>query len=375
MDGHWPRGYACGMAIVVEGFTVIVRLDRISGRLSHPTFEVPNSTALFDDHLWRCAFMTDADAHAFSSYLGKLGMNVEPGPDCDVVLIDEFDIPSEPPGGWLRVARWEKAVIAWRAGTELDTVVAREGWDPKKGSGLMRVATKDAQHLEFLGSKDGVETYLDKELGKEVYVGRTKSPVEVKFEAAKAVIVANFKNPGEPPVSGETASAVSTAVAGLEQLLTLDPNRWDIIWLHGKGLMALGKLSEAYGSFRRAFDLEQTIEAVPRELAGVCLELGKFEEAVTVAQQAVALAPSNPATLGNLALAQLLAQQLLAAKASNSKALELDPNDHINLLVQRVIDEVRSGARPQPMALRDLTKPATANTRLNEPKKPFWKFW
>lgn len=159
------------MAIVVEGFTVVVRLDRIQGRLTHPTFEVPNSTALFDDDLWRCAFMSEADARSFLHYLGRLGLKVEPGPECEAVLVDEFEVVEGRHCEWLNLARWEKSVIGWRVGTEPDNVLAREGWDPKKGSGLTRRNLGSMDHLELLGEQDGVETYLNRETGQKGLLG------------------------------------------------------------------------------------------------------------------------------------------------------------------------------------------------------------
>lgn len=208
------------MAVVIEGFTVLVRLDRIQGRLSHPTFAIPNSTALFDDHLWRCAFMAEADARAFIHYLGKLGMKVEPGPECEAVLVDEFGDTDQQPCDWINIAKWEKAVIAWRAGTDPVKVVAHGGWDPHKGSGLTREAA-NAKHLEFLTKKDGVETYLNTETGKKVYIGRPKLSVDVMFESASQVIKSNLVDPGGRPVSGPVADSVSKAVSDLEQLLSL----------------------------------------------------------------------------------------------------------------------------------------------------------
>ena len=365
------------MAVVIEGYTVLVRLDRIQSRLSHPTFEIPNSTALFDDHLWRCAFMAEADARRFVDYLGKLGMKVEPGPDCEALIVDEFDVATRQPCEWLNITMWAKAVIAWRAGTELTTVMAREGWDPQKGSGLTREAVGNAKHLEFLGEKDGVETYLNTDIGKKVYVGRSKLSVDVIFERSCQVIKSNFVDPGGSPLSGPVADSVSKAVLDLEQLLSLDATRWNVLWFHGKGLVALGRTAEAYESFRKAFELEQGVEAVLRELAGVCLELAKFDEAVAVAERAAELSPADPATLGNLALAQLMAGQVTNAKVSSSKALSIDPDDRINRLVGSVIDEVSSGTRDQPKTLGDLTKPTKAKNAKNakNAKKPFWMFW
>lgn len=356
------------MAVVIEAYTIVVRLDCIQGRLSHPTFEIPNSTALFDDHLWRCAFMAEGDARSFLNYLGKLGMKVEPGPDCEAVLVDEFELDGQPACPWLSVAKWDKSAIAWRTGTEPKSVIAREGWNPSEGSGLTREAVGNTDHLELLGEKDGVETYLNKNTGKKVYASRTQSPAEAMFDRAAKVIQANLVNPGGRPATGETAESVSKAVAELGHLLSLDPTRWNVLWLHGKGLMALGRLEEAYESLHKAYDSERNVEAVPRELAGICLELGKFEEAVAVAEQATLLSPEDAGSLGNLAIAQLLAGKVLEAKRSSASALEVDPDDKINLQMRRLILEVANGDRPQPQSLRELTQPAAR-------KKPFWKFW
>jgi tetratricopeptide (TPR) repeat protein len=360
------------MAIVIEGFTVVVRLECTQGRFSHPTFDLPNSTALFDEHLWRCAFMAEADARSFLDYLGTLGMKVEPGADCEAIVVDEFDGAESAPCGWLRVAKWDRAVVAWRTGTKPETVVAREGWDPQKGSGLKRGSNESIKHLEFLGYQDGVETYLNNNTGQRLYVGRTSSPADAKFEKASHVISANFVNPGQMPLVGNAADAVAGAVSDLEGLLSLDVSKWNVHWFCGKGLMSLGKHSEAFDAFSRAYQLEQGVEAVSRELAGVCLELGKFDEAVVIAERAATIAPDNAETIGNLALAQLLAGKLLEATASSAKALELDPKDRINLRVRRILDEIVAGTRPQPKTLRDLS---TAASSPKTPQKPFWKFW
>ncbi len=125
--------------------------------------------------------MSEADAGSFLDYLGMLGMKVEPGPDCEALLVDELSMGKELPCEWLNMGKWDKAVIAWRAGTRPDKVIAREGWDPKKGSGLTHGHIRKMDHLEFLGEEDGVETYLNTETDQKVYLARTKSPPDKMF--------------------------------------------------------------------------------------------------------------------------------------------------------------------------------------------------
>jgi len=132
--------------------------------------------------------------------------------------------------------------------------------------------------------------------------------------------------------------------------------------------MALGDYESAYQSFRRAYEIQADVEAISRELAGVCLELGRFDEAVEVARSSAGLAPDNAEVLGNLSVALLMAGDMDLARKSIDAAIRIDPGDQINKNVKRIIGQVASGKRPAPSKLSDLTKPIPR-------KKPFWKFW
>jgi Flp pilus assembly protein TadD len=104
-----------------------------------------------------------------------------------------------------------------------------------------------------------------------------------------------------------------------------------------------------------------------RELAGVCLALGKFAEAVRVAERAVVLHPDNYELLGNLAVAHLLSGNVGAAQKSVRAGLELEWRDATNVYLRQVIQDVASGRRPPPKSMSELeTKPQ---------RKKFWQFW
>ena len=53
---------------------------------------------------------------------------------------------------------------------------------------------------------------------------------------------------------------------------------------------------------------------IVRELAGTCLELGKFDDGVELTERAVALHPDNHELLANLALAHLLTGRVKAGQ-------------------------------------------------------------
>ncbi|MEM7010264.1 MAG: tetratricopeptide repeat protein, partial [Verrucomicrobiota bacterium] len=302
--------------------------------------------------------------------LEQLDLNISQGPDSDAVLVDEFDESIDPYCEWLQTGRWEKAVIAWKAGTQPKTVSAREGWDPKVGSGLEFRGPDSIRDLEFLRLDDGIEVYMDRTTGKEVYISRTSTSVDALFSAASQVVRDNFISPGQKPLTGDAARVVADAVEQLAKVNSEVPDWWNALWHYGKGQLALGNHESAYDAFRKAYALEQNVEAIPRELAGVCLELGKFDEAVAIAEKAAALSPDSAPVLGNLAVSYLLAGRVDEAQRTIGAAAKLDPEDPTNLVISRLTQEVADGRRPQPRSFADLSKPVTPKA-----KKPFWKFW
>jgi tetratricopeptide (TPR) repeat protein len=208
------------------------------------------------------------------------------------------------------------------------------------------------EHLEFLRLEGTVEVYQDKNSGEEVYIGRTKPSPEAVFKVAAKIITENMINPGQTSLKDRAAEDVAKAIKELEEVAKEFPNFWRVHWFLGKGQQAIGDIEESYKAFKRAWELEQENEAVPRELGGACLELGKAKEAVEVGEKAAALQPDNPES----ACAYLVAARLDEALTTINAALKLAPDDSVNRHLQSVIDDVRSGAIPQPARLRDLTQ-------------------
>lgn len=351
------------MAIPIEGFSVVAQLERIQYLLDKNSIEIPNATALADKHVWRCSFMAHADAQRFVESLEGLGLNTSQGPDSDVVIATEFDRSIEPYCEWLRIGVWEKAVIAWKEGTKTETVTAREGWDPKVGSGLEFHDPSSMHFLEFLRLEDNVEVLLNKKTGNEVYIGRTSTPVDALFTTASEVICKHFVTAGEPSLSGSAANEVAEAARKIEQVLSVTPDWWNAQWFYGKSQLALGNYESAYKAFKHAYESERSVEAILRELAGVCLELKKFEEAVKVAETALALDPANAELLGNLAVAFILSGRTEHARKAVEAATKIDPEDRINQTISRVLSEIEEGRRALPESLHDLSKPAKPKKR------------
>ncbi|MGE3241516.1 MAG: tetratricopeptide repeat protein [Pirellulales bacterium] len=356
------------MAVPIEGFSVVAQRDRIQHLLDDGQFVAPNATALADDHLWRCSFMVREDAAKCLSTLQDLGVNCNQGPDSDAVVINEFDRAIEPYCEWLMIATWDKAVIGWLAGTEPRSVIARDGWDPSVGSGLTFHGGQNDDRLELLRVEGNIEVFRDKESGREVYTGRSTAPVQSLFGAASSIVTKYWRSDHESPLVGDAVGELQQAIEMLNRVIDEAPQFWEAHLYKGKASSALGDVEGAYNAFRRSHELEPNERLILQELAGVCLELGKFTEAVDHAQQAVAFQPDNHELIGNLALAQLLAGNIAAAQNSINAALKLGPNDQITSDVGELIRDVASNQRPLPQSLIEAQSPPKQKTS-------FWRFW
>jgi tetratricopeptide (TPR) repeat protein len=355
------------MAVTIEGYSVVAQRERMEHLLEAGDVPTPNATALGDAHLWRCCFMVYQDARDYCAQLESLGLNVSQGPDSDVVIIDEYERTAEPYCEWLVTAQWENAVIAWLAGTDPKKLTVREGWTPQKGSGLQRGEAIGLSELELLGLDGNVEVYRHKQTGKKHYIGRTSTPADSMFQLATQTIRSHWRQPGQPPLTGKPASDVQDALEILQKCVAERPDEWRLHWFLGKGRAFLGDPPAAYESFRRAYDLACDEEPISRELAGICLELGKAEEAVGYAERSATVHPDNHEVIANLALTHLMAGNPTAAAKSIQAALKLAPNDDANRAIAGLINDVIGGRRLAPAKLSDV---------YGSPRpKRWWQFW
>ena len=212
---------------------------------------------------------------------------------------------------------------------------------------------------------------MDKRSGAEVYLGRTRTP-EALFQTACEAIRPHFKIPGEAPITGDDADEVNSAVADLEKLISDYPDFSQAMFFCGKGYIALGQYGAAYRHFAKGYDLEPNVEGYARELGGVCLELGKFDEAVVIGEKAAALKPDDRETLGNLSIIYLMAERTDAARKAIHSALKIDPDDKVNQNLLALIESVANGEHPQPKSMKDIR---VGEEESDKAKKPFWKFW
>ena len=345
------------MAIAIEGFSVIAKKASLEGIGGVDAFRdrVPNNTLIEDDELARCAFMTEPDAREFLQSLFLLGLDTASPNDADVLMICEHTQEMTPPCRWLQVAQFKKRLVGWLEGVEPQSIIAPEGWDPEKESTLQWATTEEAsQRLRFLRRDDKVEVFLDQQTGKEVYIGRTGMPLDAMYEEARDFVFEHLRQPGAPPIDAEQEAEMRRVVEMLQIICERRPESWSGHWLLGKAWHALGDSELAHRSLSHAFELEKDEAAVTRELAGICLELGKSQEAVVAAEAAVSQAPDDAELQSNLALAYLIDGRLPEATKASEAAVQNAPDDPINQAVARLVEEVKANQRPQPRRLADL---------------------
>lgn len=160
------------------------------------------------------------------------------------------------------------------------------------------------------------------------------------------------------PESAEGERARRDITEGIERLravIAINPKNWAAHWMIGKGYQALGQRESAYAAFKASWDIHKENPDVAREYMLECLELGRTQEAVAVAAEAMKLAPNDPGLRANHALSLLMNGEIESAHAEAQAALAKDPNDAITQSLAVVIDEVRSGKRPKPRSMAELT--------------------
>lgn len=175
------------MAVLIEAISVIIKRsaieDKFPGGWDGFLSDVPNQTLCADDELVRVGFMTPADVESYVKHLEEFGLRyLVNGLATDIVVADQ-QRGLAAPGNWAEfghVSLDEESatrVAACRAkNSTLNTLASPPGWQ-YEGSFSQTFGFVPSEHvdrsLKFLRHEDGVDVYLNKLTGKEVYVGRT----------------------------------------------------------------------------------------------------------------------------------------------------------------------------------------------------------
>lgn len=168
------------MSVLVEAITVIFRNATadalIQGGLATIQNNPPNNTYRTDGCLSALGFMTPEDTNHYLEQLKGAGFKfIENGKAVDIAVCDQirgFTSDCE----WLETETDERGVrFCWMLGQALGEICTPDGWTFEASlysTGTFRANDEPVDHLKFLRTKDGLNIYLDENIGKEVYVGR-----------------------------------------------------------------------------------------------------------------------------------------------------------------------------------------------------------
>lgn len=343
------------MAVLIEAISVVFRKesidDKFPGGWKRFVEEAPNRTLFSDGQIGCVGFMCPDDVGHYVNYLESFGLDFHVGDQTkDIAVVDQirgFTIPSP----WLKFGEQEKdgnvVKACWLAGEHPGFVFTHRGWEfdgsLSEKSGF--VANEDVEErLAFLRHEDGLDVYLDRGTGKEMFRGRPKINGPNKqdlYEELKQLCneILGLELEGEKSRKDkdlETAARVFTRLDDeilprLEAITSGSARNFAFAhFALGLVFRALMRPENAEGAFKTADELQPDVPDTLLELVRCLGEQGKHVEAVPYARRAVEIVPNSPACLGNLATCLLLSGEKDEAREYLERALDLDPNDPIN---------------------------------------------
>ncbi len=141
------------------------------------------------------------------------------------------------------------------------------------------------------------------------------------------------------------------AIRHFQAALQINPTGWQSMCALGKIHQRLGEHQKALEWFVRAQGIDPAQSFLALEAGHEALEVRDFQHAIKLFEAAIRQNPEDSRFVSSLALAQLLAGSVTAARISIAEALAIDPTDKISQGIQRAIERVwTEGAIPQSTA-------------------------
>jgi len=184
------------MAVLIEAISVVIRADALvrnfPGGLEAFKRTVPNTTLCTDGELVRVGFMSPDDVGAFVERLEDAGLVfARDGKAVDIAVVDQQRGPTMPVD-WLEFAHLtlggsaSKVAVCWlfegpriAAGIHMRSqhmdLATPAGWryEDSLSANFKFVASEEMNDkLTFLRRANGLDVYLDRSTGKEVFAGR-----------------------------------------------------------------------------------------------------------------------------------------------------------------------------------------------------------
>ncbi len=337
------------MAVVVDGFTVVVPKEalarRYPGGLEAYLRHLPNGTYCADHNICRVAFMVEADARSYVHRLVTAGLEGPPeGPSPDIAIVSVASghlIPCD----WLELqVLWHSsegqmygATVAKLPGDDVTTFAVPDKWDPKA---LRQISNEDLEEQYELVNVDrqergSVATYRHRQTGEQIYCGRP----DILRVAARYRELASEVGQIESMRGSQRMTAATNFLERATQLVEDTESQGPgPLLMKGIGGRLLARWDIAEQAFRAVTVLQPSFLSAWHELTWALASLGRLEEAEFAARHALTISPDNPASLGNLASVLRERGKLDEALTIIRRAIELNPADRMN---EAILDQIR----------------------------------
>jgi hypothetical protein len=360
------------MAVSAIAISVIVRNATIQERFpgGMPAFArfCPNRTFCTDGTISRVGFMVESDARTFIDRLRAAGLEISPITVASEIALVEQGHGFLFPCDWLQSGLFDGHPSVWLAGADRGSLFIPR---VELNSRIAPIDVNELrEHFEFDGlDRSGkVEVYRHKTTGELRYVGRPFHALALRkwwqfwkrpigdaeghnriYRAACDLIQPYVQHQLELPVLDSSArKQLQRGSEMLSRVLQFNPGNWGAWWFMGIAHKCLRELEPAYNDFRRAYALEKSNPDVGRELVGICMALGRGEEAVRISREILEKEPTDAGLVANYALALLIAGNVVEAEAAVETSRKLDPQDEITHHLAKLIAAIRTGRTTRP---------------------------
>ena len=165
------------MAVYCAAFSVIVRNSTLEARYPGGVrafgLSRPNETFCTDGTITRVGFMVESDARSFVAQLAAVGIVLFGSEATAEVAVTVGAQGFLYPCDWLQLGLFDGRPATWLAGTDRGNLFMSQ-LDCEHNSSIQMLSNKELREsYDFVGVKNGVESYRHKKGGELLYIGRT----------------------------------------------------------------------------------------------------------------------------------------------------------------------------------------------------------
>ena len=151
------------------------------------------------------------------------------------------------------------------------------------------------------------------------------------------------------PAQGEAKIAsLRSAIREFNKCLEMFPDHWQSVFLKSIAHQALGEHAVSLNLMEQVIRLQPQNYVIYKEASLEAIHNHDIEKALRYSRRATELKDGDPELLGNHAMNLLIAGQDNEALNTIKRALQIAPDDRVDMNVKKLIEGVISGQRARP---------------------------